>query len=344
MYAWPKAPAPSAQLLKPHGTLTGDLILSSEQVLRGLDPLWESRLRGDVRGRVVVFGGYRDRDLDFQPIWDDVLRPATRVLWFDMPATPDDGERRHKQELLHAVLASGRLVPPIGPLRPVRVAARRKRVTILANRGRHAAVLRATRRIRPDDVSTLSILRSASVRMTGSLDEAATIASTRWVGWANYVEAALAVHRRDLGGARRAVDAGAARFRAEGLLDGEISVETVRLAVLRLAEDDAGFAEHRRRIEGLIAPACRGRGRLYARGHRFTLEAFALEDAEFARLHRSDLAGAERAHRLVAASTHPLHAALGHLGPALLQVQRGKDPRHAATGRAGVRGSAERRG
>jgi len=62
--AWPHAPAIDAQLLKPHGTLTGELIADSEQVLLGVQVDWQARLRADGAGRTVIFVGYSGRDLD----------------------------------------------------------------------------------------------------------------------------------------------------------------------------------------------------------------------------------------------------------------------------------------
>ena len=110
--AWPAAPAHGAKLLKPHGTLGGELIVDAEAVLRGLPPAWEERLRADVSGRTVVFLGYRGFDLDFQPIWDDVLATAEDVLWFDLP---DPAADRHKRLLLAGKEAAGRLHlrPPV---------------------------------------------------------------------------------------------------------------------------------------------------------------------------------------------------------------------------------------
>lgn len=64
------------------------------------------------------------------------------------------------------------VVPSVGPLRSPRAAILRKRVTILANLGRHDTVLRATRRLGAGDVSTLFTLRTASLRVAGSLDDA----------------------------------------------------------------------------------------------------------------------------------------------------------------------------
>lgn len=113
--AWPadpRGPAEGTRLFKPHGTLGGELIVNAEEVLQGLPAAWEERLRADVRGRTVVFLGYRGFDLDFQPVWDDVLAAAGDVLWFDLP---DPAEDRHKRLLLAGKEATGRLHlrPPV---------------------------------------------------------------------------------------------------------------------------------------------------------------------------------------------------------------------------------------
>ena len=64
--AWPQDPVEGAQLMKPHGSADGHLVVTAEQVLAGLDAVWLERLRADVDGRTVVFVGYRGRDLDFR--------------------------------------------------------------------------------------------------------------------------------------------------------------------------------------------------------------------------------------------------------------------------------------
>lgn len=82
--AWPDAPR-SATLFKPHGTLSGDLIIGADQVLTGLRDDWAAALARDVAGRVAVFVGYSGRDLDFRPLWHDILPTARRVVWFARP-------------------------------------------------------------------------------------------------------------------------------------------------------------------------------------------------------------------------------------------------------------------
>lgn len=120
--AWPAKPEGPAELLKPHGTAGGPLIVDAAQVLRGLDPDWLRRLREDVAGRTVVFIGYRGRDLDLRPIWPAALSAASRVLWFDMPAAddPSQAEQDDKRRLLYELHAAGRLrfPPPGSPPRP----------------------------------------------------------------------------------------------------------------------------------------------------------------------------------------------------------------------------------
>lgn len=490
--AWPQDPSAAGQLFKPHGTLTGQLIINSEQVLRGLSPEWERQLRSDVRGRTVVFVGYSGRDLDFQPPWDNVLHESGEVYWFDLPDPYDQHRKKillrsvdadgrlhfpagsagtpaghsnpswdfvvwcqhhglidvdanlvarlldkaaepgypplgrssppfpraatqqilgdiqaarrtylnllirgpqrqraanelknltlnHGGRRVGAVLIAGRLVPPVGRAKDFRAVAQRKRATILSNCGRHAAVLRETTRLPPEFPSTLLILRASALWMTDSLDEAAvvaatamqralreghpvraahaafqrglslawayrieeaiahlqdhqrpyaSIAATRWVAWADFVEAVLEIYCRHLDQALLAIDAGAARFRAEALVDGQIDMETIRLTALRLAGDDEAFVRQRQALDRLTDPANR-QGTRYARAHRFTREAIALEDAEFARTHQADPAAAEAHYRFVAGSEYRIHAALGNLGLAALQVQRGIPPSHA---------------
>jgi hypothetical protein len=82
--AWPDAPRP-ATLFKPHGTLSGRLIIGADQVLTGLRDDWARALADAVAGRVAVFVGYSGRDLDFRPLWHDILPTARRVVWFARP-------------------------------------------------------------------------------------------------------------------------------------------------------------------------------------------------------------------------------------------------------------------
>jgi hypothetical protein len=423
--AWPGEPSVEDHLLKPHGTLSGELIITAEQVLLPLAAKWEERLRNDVAGRTVVFVGYSGKDLDFQPLWADVLRDAREVLWFDLtdpveqdrkrtllrdldaagrlrfphrsgPGSAENptwtfvewcrerrlvdiadasvatllqapaarelpllpgrshlvraaiqqvlgdvaaarrtyaravvtGPRRrralnhlvhvgvnHGRGIVGAALAVGRLLPPVGQAREVRAVALRKRATILSNLGRHHAVLRETARSIPADVATLT-LRAAAVRMTGSLDVAAgtaaeamrlaqrqqhpvllanaafqrglaliwayrldearhhleraqrpfaELASSRWMAWADFTEADLEIHRRQPGDAMRLLDAGAARFRAEALVDGQIDVAIVRLTALRLDGDEDGYQAQRRVLKSLLDTGGR-RGVHYAKG------------------------------------------------------------------------------
>lgn len=287
--SWPAEPRSGASILKPHGTINSRLIVTAEDVIGGLDASWARQLREDVNDRIVAFVGYRGRDLDFQPIWPDVLADAKRVLWFDfhvkeeqdrkqrllaaidqagnlefpphafppagVPAAHnpswdfiewcvreglleiDDalvaqlfekqseinypeirGARREARGLIAGVLGDYRtarntyfkllvrlrrpsantrallqlvvnqggrpvavalkfahLLPPTGRLMLVRTRAERQRLTALHRLGSHHAVLRGTSSIGADTISTLLILRSAALRVTGSLDEAADL-------------------------------------------------------------------------------------------------------------------------------------------------------------------------
>jgi len=118
--AWPAEPALAADIVKPHGTLGSELILGADQVLRGLEPSWCDRLVADVRGRTVVFVGYSGRDLDFQPVWDQVLADAREILWFDQPDPAQPGEvldAERRRLLLRAAEGRGvlRLFPAPAP-------------------------------------------------------------------------------------------------------------------------------------------------------------------------------------------------------------------------------------
>ena len=280
--AWPADPAGRGVIFKPHGSLPGQLIVTADQVLRGLRADWQAALREAVRGRTVAFIGYSGRDLDFQPLWDDLLVESKEVVWFDRP---DADEPTRRRRLLRRCAASGVLTladsaadsdpsrdfvawcqanalisvdnalasrladkpaarefPPLslasvraeamirgllgdwrGAMRvyrhmlrhepdrrrtagdifmqivnnggrpvtavlwaaaniPVlsreqRTVAERKRLTVHSRLGNHRQVLRGTRKIAAGTVSTLLILRAESLRITGSLDDAAEIAA-----------------------------------------------------------------------------------------------------------------------------------------------------------------------
>lgn len=123
--AWPTDPLPDTQLLKPHGTAGGELIVTARQVIGRLGERWAERLRSDVHGRTVLFIGYRGRDLDFQPIWDEVLSDAAAVVWFDRWADGEMSEAAFKRKLLAGVDARGKLElaspaphPPGAPSNP----------------------------------------------------------------------------------------------------------------------------------------------------------------------------------------------------------------------------------
>lgn len=501
--AWPEEPEPGAAVMKPHGTIGGRLIVTARQVLAPLSDAWLQRLRADVTDRTVIFLGYSGRDLDFQPIWDQVLASAETVLWFDRwdGGRPVDEERKrsllHRADLrgalrfaahaplpagisrtaranpswdfvawcmehdlaridsammsklfeeippiayprlpgqprwarpavqgmlgdyagarasyLHlarrpedrrkaitalttstinhggnhvaALLAAVTLLPPIGTAATWRETAFRKRLAIWSRTGNHQAVLRATQSLPDDTVSTALILRAASLRITGSLDEAAAtadtarrkalieqhpvrvahaafqqclalmwaerlgeasrcltedleqyaaIAANRWIAWADFIAAGLAVrqaaaHSGDNTDALARFSQAETRFRAEALLDGITSVMTARLAAYRLGRQDSDFRQEHAILSDLALRGERGQ-RYYTKRNTFTAESIIIERAEFDRVHRNQLDRAWRRYEYAAASRYPLHAALGHLGLALIQAQRGTSPSHA---------------
>lgn len=279
-----------------------------------------------------------------------------------------------------AVLAVGRRLPPVGPLRGAREVAELKRASILFNLGRHDAVERATRNLPAEAISTLLVLRAGSLRMTSSLDDAidigtealrraraekhqtraanaalqlaialvwagqldqaethlheqmrplASVAATRWVAWADFVETLVHIHRGRASDALAVIEIGLARFRAEGLLDGVLGMETVRLTAQRLAGDDVAFVRQRMEIERFFGRRASGPGRHYTRGHRFSREAVLLEDAEFARTHQQDLDRAGALYSQVADSAYKVHAALANIGLASVAVGRDELPSQA---------------
>lgn len=97
--AWPDDPADGPRLLKPHGTLSGQIIVTAAHVLGGLSDPWIDRLAADVAGRIAVLIGYSARDIDFRPEWTTVLRSAKRVVWFDVQASDLSAQRSLLAEL-----------------------------------------------------------------------------------------------------------------------------------------------------------------------------------------------------------------------------------------------------
>jgi hypothetical protein len=278
-----------------------------------------------------------------------------------------------------AVLAPAAVLARLERLAQVGEAARRKRITAWSRTGRHDAVLRATRLLQPEAVSTYLILRSEAQRITGSLDEAAlsagtartraltenhpvraahaafqqclallwaerldearscltdhlkpyaALAASRWVAWADFIAAGLAVRGGEPDAAYASFDAAETRFRAEALLDGVVSVKIARLAAHRLCGDADGYAREVAQVTALSRSGDRGQ-RYYTRRNAFTAESIDIDRAEFARASRPDLPAAWQLYEQAAASRYPLHRALAHLGLAMIQAQRGHDPDHA---------------
>lgn len=84
----------------------------------------------------------------------------------------------HGGNMTAAALVSAAVLPPLGRLSQWREWAKRKRVTAWSRTARYNAVLRATRQLPEQAVSTGLILRSQALRITGSLDEAASTAES----------------------------------------------------------------------------------------------------------------------------------------------------------------------
>jgi SIR2-like domain len=110
--AWPRDPAAGAPVMKPHGSVGGSLIVTAAQVLVGLDERWLARLRADVQGRLAVFLGYRGRDLDFQPVWDEILDTASGVIWFERQVDGRPGRGGSQAAALAAREPAGRPALP----------------------------------------------------------------------------------------------------------------------------------------------------------------------------------------------------------------------------------------
>ena len=287
----------------------------------------------------------------------------------------------HGGDGVAAMLAPAAVLPAWGRLGRAGELARRKRIAAWSHTARYDAVLRATRQLPGDAVSTYLILRSQAQRVTGSLDEAARTASTariraraehhpvrtahaafqeclallwaerldeagnclaeylkpyaalaasRWVAWADFIAGALAVREASADAALAGFLAAETRFRAESLLDGVVSVKTARLAAHRLAGDASGYARELAEVSRLSRAGDRGQ-RYYTRQNIFTAESIDIDHAEFTRACQHDLPAAWQVYEHAAASRYPLHAALAHLGLALIEAERGEFPRHAQT-------------
>jgi hypothetical protein len=135
------------------------------------------------------------------------------------------------------------------------------------------------------------------------------IAATRWVAWADFVAAGLAVREGSATEAIRLFSLSEARFAAEALVDGQVSVAYARLAAHRLAGADDDFVAELELLARLMRRRQLG-ARYYGRGNRFTREAIEIERAEFFRTHTGDQAAARRLYEGAASSRYPVHAAL----------------------------------
>ncbi len=108
-------PLADADLRKPHGTWHGKKLFQGRDVMAGLPRDWESLLRAEVADRIVVLVGYSGNDLDFRPIWDNVLQSSRHVIWFCM----NDAEEAAKRRLLPRTANRGLLSTPLPQPHPV---------------------------------------------------------------------------------------------------------------------------------------------------------------------------------------------------------------------------------
>jgi hypothetical protein len=256
------------------------------------------------------------------------------------------------------------LIPPIGSFRRIRTGLQSKRVTLLFNAGRHHDVMRMTRHLHADSLSTLMILRAGSQRMVGSLDDSiqqarialsaaltemnpvrtahaslqlcyalmwsgqleaarkehdralqpyAALAATRWVAWADVIDASLKIYDNKPEDALLALNLAEGRFTAEALVDGQVSTLTVRLTALRQAQRVSEFIQTQQRLEKLLE-AKPTAGTYYARGHVFSREALTIEVSQFHLHHTADAHSAAIDALLeVSRSEYPVHSAIAHL-------------------------------
>ncbi len=100
-------PAAPADIYKPHGTLSGRMLFQASEVLAGLPERWLQALRAATAGKTVLLVGYSGNDLDFHPVWDDVLLDAKQVIWFCF-ANEQDAHRA----LLRRTNAAAKLYMP----------------------------------------------------------------------------------------------------------------------------------------------------------------------------------------------------------------------------------------
>jgi hypothetical protein len=109
--AAPEEPRPRGrpgELLKPHGTIGGRLVVTPRETLTAPPNAWQARLRDDLSHcQHVVFIGYSGRDFDYRHLWNRVLTHHT-VWWFDLPGR----DLAYKRHLLRDTDAQHRLLFP----------------------------------------------------------------------------------------------------------------------------------------------------------------------------------------------------------------------------------------
>lgn len=154
------------------------------------------------------------------------------------------------------------------------------------------------------------------------LQPSAAISALRWAAWANFVDGLLAVRAGDIAAAEQAFRLGEARFSAERLIDGQVSIHVAMLTLWRRAGDLAAYDATLVSIDKQLAGRTDG-GAYYSKGHDFTSHAIVVDRAERARIHDHDLDTATDLYHQAAASPFPLIAALGKLGVGMVAHERG---------------------
>ena len=280
-----------------------------------------------------AFPGYRGRDLDFQPIWDEVLSEAAGVIWFDVWADDQMNEAAFKRKLLAGVDARGKLelaapapLPPGAPAHPkhnpswdfVSWLQDHRLVDIEPGialrlfeepsaRERHYPPLPGdTVWARPAVQGMLGDYRGArtsywhAARRPGYLWKAA-----RGLGMSYVIHGGNAM---------------ASLLGAAVLLPPYGAIGKVR----------AEYSETLATVKALSRGGRAGET-CYTRRSDFTAESITNDHAEFMRCGRHDLNEAWAMYEQTAASSHPLQKALGHLGLVLIQAERGQTPTRATT-------------
>lgn len=158
----------------------------------------------------------------------------------------------------------------------------------------------------------------------------AEISANRWVAWSDFLDASLLIHERAPGALMGRLARCTTRFRTDGLFDGVVAAQQVRITALRLRGDMADYVRETSNLERMVQAGPQT-GRYYTRRHSSGAEAAQLERGWYLLFHASDASAAELAFRQAAVSPYPVHQAQAHLGlaSALTGTQRNEAARAA---------------